>query len=434
MKLRPFELVLVVLFGALLFGALILLRTYKPAVEENVTKVGTVSIWGVLPQGVFDSMLREVSTADAGFNTVYYRYIPPEDFDSVFVNALADQKAPDLLLLPHDKLIEHRSRLQPISYESYPLRTFRSTYIDGAEIFAMSDGLYGLPVAVDPLLMYWNRDIFATNGLITAPLTWEAVVADIVPTLTVRDYNRNIKLASIAMGEYGNIKNAFPILSMLLLQGGSVLVTESKKQYQVRLDEIAGQNSSARPFANAAAFYTNFSNTNNTLYSWNRSLRLDKEMFLSEDLALYFGYASEGIDIATKNPNLNFDVAEVPQGAAATVKRTYGQFYAFVIPSAAPNKAGAQAAMQKLASSENTKKLVDGYNLAPVYRTLVAEGSADVYGRIAYQSAIYTQGWLNPDTEKVDEVWGKMLDDINANRSDINAAASDAVNRLRQIY
>jgi len=434
MKLRPFELVLVVVFGTLLFGALILLRNYKAPVDENVSQVGSVSIWGVLPAETFDAMLNDVRTKDAGLNAVYYRYIPPEEFDSVFVNALADQKAPDLLLLPHDKLVLHRSRLQAISYESFPLSSFRSTYVDGAEIFALSDGIYGLPVVVDPLVMFWNRDIFATNGFITAPQTWEEVVADIVPSVTIRDYSRNIQLAGLAMGEYTNIKNAFPILSLLLLQGGSAMVTENQTQYQVRLNEMIGQSGSAQPLSMAATFYTNFSNTNNTLYSWNRALRLDKDMFLSEDLALYFGYASEGADISTKNPNLSFDIAEVPQGAAATVKRTFGQFYAFVIPKAALNKAGAQLVRQKLASSENTKKLADGYGMAPVHRSLVAQGSTDVYGRIAYQSAVYARGWLNPDTEKLADVFGKMLNDINANRSDINAAANDAVNRIRKSY
>ena len=434
MKLRPFELVLVVVFGVLMFVALILLRAYEPAPDENVTEVGVVAIWGDVPAEVFDSVLREVRTADPGFNSVTYKYFPPENFDTAFVNALADQTPPDLLFMSQERLVKHRVRLQPLSYETFPLRDFRTTYIDGAEVFALADGLYGMPVAVDPLVLFWNRDIFARGGLIVAPKTWEEVVANTVPTLTVRDFSRNIQTAGIAMGEYRNIKNAFPIISLLAIQGGSALVTEARGTYQVSLNQLPGEVTAAQPFTNAAAFFTNFSNTGNTLYSWNRALRLDRDMFLSEDLAMYFGFASEGRDLAAKNPNLSFDIAEVPQGETASVRRTYGKFYAFTIPKASINKNGAYAVMLRLAAPETAKQLSDGYNFAPANRSLLIAGSNDVYGRIAYTSAPYARGWLNPDATVFGDIMTQMLDDINANRRDISSAANDAVNRAQQAY
>ena len=434
MKLRPFELVLVVVFGVLMFVALILLRAYEAPPDENVTVVGAVAIWGDVPAEAFDSVLRKVRAADPGFNGVTYKYFPPEDFDTAFVNALADQTPPDLLFMSQERLIKHRARLQPLSYETFPLRDFRSTYIDGAEVFALADGLYGVPVAVDPLVLFWNRDIFARGGLIVAPKTWEEVVADTVPTLTVRDFSRNIQTAGIAMGEYRNIKNAFPIISLLAIQGGSALVTEARGTYQVGLNQLPGTVTAAQPFTNAAAFFTNFSNTGNTLYSWNRALRLDRDMFLSEDLAMYFGFASEGRDLAAKNPNLSFDIAEVPQGETASVRRTYGKFYAFTIPKAAINKNGAYAVMLRMSAAEQAKQLSDELNFAPANRSLLIAGSNDVYGRIAYTSAPYARGWLNPDATVFGDILMQMLDDINANRRDIGSAANDAVNRTQQAY
>ena len=212
MKLRPFELALIVVFGTLFVVALILLRTYEAPPEENETAIGSITIWGTLPPAGFEEMLKKIKQVDQGFNNVTYRYIPTEDFDDTFVNALADQKSPDLLLLTHDRLVKHRTRLQSLSYEVVPIRDYRTTYIDGAEIFALEDGVYAFPVAVDPLVMYWNRDIFADKGVLAAPQTWEVLVAETVPTFTERDFNRSIVQASVAMGEYRNIQNAFPVL------------------------------------------------------------------------------------------------------------------------------------------------------------------------------------------------------------------------------
>lgn len=434
MKLRPFELVLIVVFGTLFIGALVLLRTYEAPPDKGASNLSTpVEIWGDLPPEAFNSLIRNISDTDEAFSKVTYRYIPPENFDKFFVNALADQKAPDLILIAHEKLVEHRSRLQAIPYESFPVRDFRTLYVDGAEIFALSDGLYGYPVMVDPLLMYWNRNMFSTNGLLSAPTTWEALVGETVPALVLRDFNRNIQKAAVALGEYSNVRNAFPVLSTLLLQGGSALVTETNNFYKIRLDEQLSQ-SVAKPFANAATFYTNFSNTTNTLYSWNRSLSLDRDMFLREDLAIYFGFASEGKDLESKNPNLTFDVAVVPQGAAATVKRTYARFYALALPKAAKNKTSSLTAMQVIGGAANSKVLADGYNMTPVHRITLQQGSNDVYGRVAYASTAYARGWLNPDLVQVDSVLIKMLEDISANRRSITSAVSDTMGRIQQIY
>ncbi len=434
MKLRPFELALVVVFGTLFFLALILLRTYTPEADPNASSLEAgVSIWGTVPEAAFLDVLKQISVTDPNYKNVTYRYISPEKFDNVFVNALADQTAPDLLFLAHESLVEHRNRLQSINYDSFPMRDFRSLYIDGAEIFALSDGIYALPVAVDPLVMYWNRDMFANNGLLKAPTTWEEVVNQIVPTLTVTDSYRSITRSALAMGDYSNIKNAFPVLSLLLLQGGSGLVGESNNFYQVRLNESVGQGS-AQPFVNVATFFTNFNNINNTLYSWNVSLRPDIEMFLSEDLAIYFGLASEARSIAARNPNLSFDVAEVPQGATASVKRNYGIFYGLAIPKASKNKAGAALVLQNLSGEGNAVKLANLSGFAPVHRTSLVSGSNDLYGRVAYASAIYSRGWLNPDRDRLDSILQQMLSSINANRNNISSATADAVTRISQIY
>lgn len=432
MKLRPFELSLVVGFAILMFVALFLLKTYEPTPDSEVVGLGSsVVIWGTLPADVFSSILTELGEKDDAYRAISYRYIPPEDFDTTFVNALADQTPPDLLFMSHEKLVEHRNRLQAIPYESFPERDFRDTYIDGAGIFMLQDGVYAFPVGVDPLVMYWNRNIFSDNGLLKAPSTWEEIVSEINPKITTRNFNRNIELSAIAMGEYTNVKNSFSVISMLLAQGGSQFVTEREKQYQINLDSSVN---GTQPLTNSLLFYTNFSNVNNTQYSWNRSLSLDRDMFVSEDLALYFGYGSEGKDLEAKNPNLTFDIAEVPQGVNTTNKRTYGNFYGFFIPKASKNKQGAITTANLLSGVEYAKRITEAYNIAPVNRQLLSAGSNDIYGRIIYKSAPNARGWLNPDRNKFDEIFSKAISDVSSNRTDVSGATGDTVTRLRQLY
>lgn len=434
MKLRPFELTLVIIFVVLMILTLFVMSNYKAPVDDNVTSIGgSIDIWGTLPGEKITEVIYSLSLTNPGYQSVSYRYIAPAQFNQVFVNALADGNGPDLIFIPHEFLVKNRSKIEPIQPDTFPVSNFRSTYIDGAEIFARNDGIYGFPIAVDPLVLFWNRDSFATKNLLVAPATWEEVVGEVVPKLTVRDSSRNIKSSALSMGTYRNIKNAFPLISTLLLQGGSSLVTEEGKIYKVMLDEAPGV-AYSKPFTTAMTFYTNFSSVSNTLYSWNRSLGEDKDLFLREELAMYFGFASEARDIEAKNPNLNFDIAEVPQGAGATVRRTYGRFYSLMIPRSVKNRVGAFAVMQELGSQANSKLISDAYNLTPVHRASLLAGSRDIYGQVAYNSASIARGWLNPDLEKTDQILTELLDSVSANRSEISAATSDASKRIEYSY
>ncbi len=435
MKLRPFELALVVGFGILMVASLIILRSWKPEPKETVVLLnGAVTIWGTIPEESFNTVIREIANTQPAYDSVSYFYISPETFDETFINALADGVGPDLLLLSHESLVKHRSRIEAVPYESFPARDFRSLYVDGAEIFALSDGIYGYPILVDPLMMYWNRDLFAFSNLINPPASWEELVSDVVPVLTTRDFERNITQSSLAMGEYKNVKNAFSIISMLLLQGGSAMVTENNQNYEIKLDQSLANDSSKRPFTTAMTFYTSFNTVSNSLYSWNRSLSLDRDQFLQDRLAIYFGFGSEARELESGNPNLSFDIAPVPQSASATVKRTYARFYGLMVPRFAQNKIGAYAVRQELSSQANTKKLADAYNLAPTYRSSLTAGSNDIYGRVIYDSVPHARGWLNPDRVQTDSVLERMLEDVSSNRSEVSYAARDVVGRLEQVY
>jgi ABC-type glycerol-3-phosphate transport system substrate-binding protein len=66
---------------------------------------------------------------------------------------------------------------------------------------------------------------------------------------------------------------------------------------------------------------------------------MSKSLFLSGSLATYFGFASEYYDLKNKNPNLDFDVAPLPQAKGERRAATYGKMYGFSIVHTTPNPA-----------------------------------------------------------------------------------------------
>jgi ABC-type glycerol-3-phosphate transport system substrate-binding protein len=434
MKLRPFELILALGFGIMAIIAMILMATYQPRSKATPTLVtGTVVVWGVVDRQAIYAVLEPLAREDISFRNVSYVQKSPDTIDSELITALADGVGPDVIILPHEKLIQYRPRLQPFTYNEFPLPDFKNLYIDGAEIYAMSDGVYALPVVVDPIILYSNRDILSTYNFTNPPTTWEGLVNEYIPTLVQRNFNREIIRSPLAFGEFRNVQNAFPVVSTLLLQRGSLLVTEGiAGRYEIRLNQTRDGDSTA--LARAIEFYTNFANPSNALYSWNRSLPLDRNAFVSEDLVFYFGRASEARGIAQQNPNLNFTTSEVPQGANASIKRTYGTFYGLAMLRSSQNKYGARVVMQVLSSDKAQSILAESTGMAPVSRLLIAQGSNDRFGRVAYTSSLYSRGWWSPSLQQTESVFQQAIEDVLANRARPSGAANDIIDRLSNVY
>jgi ABC-type glycerol-3-phosphate transport system substrate-binding protein len=429
-NLRPFQIVLLAIFAFLAVIALIFLSLFQAQRSQEEKAYGNkVEIWGTLSSDAFKTELQEVTKSDKAFNVVSYRQFDAATFKDQLVNAIAENRSPDLIVLPSEDLVSLRAKLYAIPYESFSERDFRDAFVDGAEIYARQDGVYGIPFAVDPLLMFWNRDLFASNGLSQAPRTWEEIVSDVVPRLTRRDTSRNVLQSAVAFGEFRNVLHAKETLLLLSLQTGSKMVTEEKDRYVVALNDPIVEGSRA-PLEATAQFYTDFSNVNSPLYSWNRALPKDKDAFIAGDLGIYFGLGSEAADIEQKNPNLNFDVSMVPQGANATALRTYGDFYAFAIPKASKNAKGAYAVARILSNAQNGQSLSAKLFMASVRRENLSANEQNPYRKIMLQSALISRAWLDPGTEKSDAVFMQMIEDIVSNRARISEAVSDAVDRL----
>lgn len=434
MNIRPFQIALLAGFAILAILSIFLVKIYKPTTTVSDWFYGErVVVWGSVDTNIFKNIQNQIKSVDPEFDSIEYYYVDPREFDNELVNAIAEGRSPDLIFLRSDALVKHRAKLLPIPYDSLPLRDFKDTYVDAGEIFALPEGIYALPFMIDPLVMYWNRDLLATAGFAQPPTTWESVVANYVPALTTKDNSRNILQSAIAFGEYRNVKNAKDMIMALAMQSGSSLVTVNERGYSVDLDKA--QASGERPPLTASVeFYTDFSNANSPLYTWNRAQPVDENAFVSEDLAIYFGKGSEAENIAGKNPNLNFDVAMIPQGAAATVKRTSADVYGLAIPRGAFNAQGAYAAARTLSSAENSRLFAQAIGMSSAHRSVINEGDSNPLRQVILRSALVSRSWLDPEVTKSNAIFQALVEDVVSSRNRVSSAVSDAVRKLSFEY
>ncbi|MEX0917081.1 MAG: extracellular solute-binding protein [Candidatus Paceibacterota bacterium] len=392
-------------------------------------RAGPVEIWGTAPRGVMNEIIGDLRRTRDDFDSVEYVEKNPATYYQEFVEALASGTGPDLFMLDQDEILQHENKAVLIPYDNYPQRDFRNTFIQEGELYATTKGIIALPFSVDPLVMYWNRTLFQSAGIANPPEFWDEFLT-LAPRLTQRDQAFNIIKSAVALGEYQNVRHAKEILTTLLFQAGTPIINSN---LEVVLDEQFSF--STKPSHAALRFYTEFADPVRDAYSWNRALPESRQAFISGDLAVYFGFASELEGIRNANPNLNFDVAFLPQSRDSGERLTFGSMRALAISRQSENPGGALVVAEVLTSPEVLARYEEFSGLPPVRRDMLAQKTGIAHKDTFYDSALVAQAWLDPNPITTDTIFKDMVESVLSGSlriSDaVRTADSELANTLR---
>jgi len=379
----------------------------------------------------FNNLINAAPTLrDNTVSTIEYVEKSRETFDTEFTEALALGNGPDLVIIDQSKVWKQKNKLLPIPYSSISQKDFSAIFIEEGELFYGAEGIYALPLVVDPLVLYWNRDLFSKAAIALPPSFWDEIY-NYAQKLTEKDNAGNIIKSAIALGESKNIPNSKDILALLMLQAGTPITSLASSGLRAELT-----NSFNLPIAPARAaldFYTQFSNPAKTFYSWNRSLRSAEASFASGDSAMYIGFASEWRNILAKNPTLNMSMAPIPQSRISNKAITFGRLSAVAVAKSSKNPPAALKTALALVSKDTALALSNVLILPPARRDLLSARPVDLAQGIFYDSAIQSRGWIDPDAEKTREIFNTMIESVTSGRARSNEAlgtAQDQINVL----
>jgi multiple sugar transport system substrate-binding protein len=432
-NLSVFQIILLVGSGIIIVIGVLLFAFSK---SRSSQEVGIVVMWGTLPNEEFIKLYEYLQSEKRIEQTVDYKYIEPAQFDNVFTTALAEGIGPDLILITDDKLVKHEKKIFQVSYEVYTERFFKDTFIEAGEIFTDEKGVFAFPFLVDPIVMYWNRASFTEKGLSQPPKYWDELLT-LAPKLIETEPDLSIKKSAVAMGEYGNVNNAKSLITTLLMQAGNRIITRNITNesgmplFSVILDDKLDY--AVSPSQAAVNFYTQFANPSRTVYSWNRSLSNSLDSFVTGDVAMYFGFASEFSTIRQKNPNLNFDVAVIPQSRSGT-RATYGRTLAIAIPKTTPNVERAFAFIRNLTDRDVISFVSDSLFLPPVRRDLLSVRPGNAFMQTFHDSALISKNVYDFNPEETDAIFKRMIESVVSGRMTTSEAvlrASGEIDLLR---
>jgi ABC-type glycerol-3-phosphate transport system substrate-binding protein len=431
--MSKFKIAVMVIFSVSIVIGLILFAMAKGGVGGSDS--ADLLVWGTVSEEAFTAGYNSSSIKDNKGIHVSYVYKNPADFERDFIEALADSTGPDIIVVREDFIYKNRNKILAIPYKTYSARDFKDRFVEESELLLVKDGVMGLPLVIDPLVMYWNRDIFSNNQITQPPKYWDEFTVDnngvsLVSKITKKDSNANVLVSTVALGEWKNIVNAKEILSTFLLQAGTPITL---RQDDDKVESVLNEsfNYPVQPSLSAVNFYTQFSNPTSATYTWNRSLPNSLNMFLAGNLATYIGFASEVFNIQQKNSNLNFDVTTMPQIRGYNKKLVFGHMYSMSIVKQSKQSLGAYNLIVSMTEPTSVKAIEAITGLPPVRRDLLSDRPTNPSRVVFYDSAIISHAWIDPDSTASSNTFKDMIESITGGRARTLEALSKADNEIR---
>lgn len=299
--------------------------------EQKAIKSTTLEYWTVYDDvGAINSAVEKFRLYRP-YATINVRQYKPEEIYERLVEALAEDKGPDIISVPVRQLPFYRSKLatMPSSVVDGIVET-RKTVTGGTETTislrtvvmpnalsidreffqtvkkdaVVDDDVYGLPLSLDSLVIYYNKDILDRSGVPEPPKNWIEFQEAVRKTTKFNKETGNLVQSGAALGSAKNINNFDDIFYVLLKQSGVTL-----GQGGFVWSGVKNEN----PLYNVLDFYTDFANPTRDTYTWDEQQEMALDRFIKGGVAFFFGYNYHYNLIKAQGANLNFDVLPLIQ-------------------------------------------------------------------------------------------------------------------------
>jgi len=286
---------------SLLFLALVLLSGCgEPATTPYTVRL---EVWGVFDDSeVLRDIFNDYKKLNPYVKEISYRKLSPETYKADLLDALASGNGPDIFMVRNAWQEAFDDKVVPAPGPLVSLKEVQDAFVDVvAQDFVTPDGtVLALPLSVDSLALYYNKDLFNAAGITAPPATWEELLALVQPLTTIDLYG-NITRAAASLGTGDNINRSADLLLTLMLQQGETLSR----------DGFSGSAGAGQAFG----FYHQFAKLDSPYYTWSPREHYSIDAFVEGTLAMTVNYSYHYATFRQKNAKLNFAVAPLPQFA-----------------------------------------------------------------------------------------------------------------------
>ncbi len=418
-----------------------------------------LEVWGLFDdQDAYADIFEEYIKINPNIKRINYRKFTPDTYRDDLLEALAAGQGPDIFLINNTWLPSFQDKLVPASPELISEKLFRENFVDvvAQDFLSQVDEqtyAFAMPLSVDSLALYYNKDLLNEAGISAPPSSWEEFMDDI-KLLTRIESGGEIGQAGAALGTAYNINRSTDLLSLLMLQNGTQMVDLNKKT--VTFNQDSGEN--------ALLFYTQFSDSSSSVYTWNPRMHYSLDSFSEGKTAMMFNYSWHVPTIRSKSPKLNFSVSEIPQFSDGT-KINYANYWGYGVSKITGQKTDersgtpiSEETRQKEAwlflkwLTVNRSFIADfgkesmnasQFDAASQYvsdnwkpaarRDLVEKQKNEVELGVFAQQNLFARSWYQKDPLAIESIMAEMIDQVNRGGLNVSQALNSAAKRINQL-
>lgn len=426
-----------ILIGSGVFAALLAILIFSgrlPIGSSGANNpVGDVSMWGVFPDSEMSDVIQPFN-AKAKTYRINYKYVSSVDFEKKLVEALASGVGPDVILVPYQIILSQQSRIAPYPASSFSETAYKNTYINGASVFWTPSGALALPVATEPMVLFFNRTLFAKHGVLLPPTYWDELTT-MVPKLTVEDGNGNFLESGISLGTF-TVPYMKDIVMAIVTQFKQTPVlanynNDGTVSYNFLANTPITETAQVQPLSMIMRFITEFSDQTKTTYSWNQFSGNAVDAFVAEKLAMYIGYAGELPVLRSQNPKMDIEMSFLPQ------YRDYGTFstgirlYGIATMRQAKNPSGAYAVEYAFSGLDWSPQIASIVGAIPASTSYL---NTPGLNEVLKNSLLISHGWYDINSQSSSDFMSQMFGSITSGVQGVNEAVGDFVSRMSDVY
>ncbi|MBU4332339.1 extracellular solute-binding protein [Patescibacteria group bacterium] len=383
--------------------------------------------------------------------SIAYKKLRYEEYEQVLLEAWAEDQGPDIFSIPVTWLRKYQSKIAPMpeSTRVPELRVSGSSWKPTEEIITpitpgptpndlktkwvptvyedviIENEIWGLPLGIDTLVLFYNQDLLDKAKIAFPPKTWTEF-KDQVKKLTLIDEQSNIVQAGAPLGTAANVTRNTDILSLLMLQNGVEMPNFSSPS---KFD------SSYFPGQEALRFYLSFADPAKEVYTWNEEMPNSLDAFIAGKVAFFFGYSYHLPIVQARAPKLNFQITPVPQITSGMNDINHANYWIEVVAKKSPHQNEAWNFVQFASSQGQVLSYLQAAKKPTALRALIAEQEKDYDIQAFVAGVLTTKNWYHgKDFNRVEEIFKEMITNVHQGSATIPKAIDFAAKQVGVTY
>ncbi|PKL72168.1 hypothetical protein CVV26_02760 [Candidatus Kuenenbacteria bacterium HGW-Kuenenbacteria-1] len=418
-----------------------------------------LNYWRVLDnetdaQDDFTEIINNYKAIHPNINIIYKK-LRYKEYEEELLNAWAEDRGPDIFSIHNTWVGKYKNKILPMpkeliipqtivtgTFKKEPkiiiqpkatpsLKEFKNKFVDVVYKDVIKEGqVYGLPLSIDSLVLYYNKDILNSARIPLPPTTWSEFI-EMIPKITIIDKENNIIQAGVALGTAQNITNATDILSLLMMQNGTQMIDENNRatfnlSSQTQKDIIPGEQ--------ALTFYTDFANPTKETYTWNEQMPEALDLFIQGKSAFYFGYSADLFSIQNQAPKLNFSIAPMLQ-IEGNSEINYANYWLETVSKKTEHSNEAWDFILFATQEEQAKLYLEKTKKPTALKNLIKKQMEDYDLSIFVNQILTAQSWYRGNVgDLIKKIFNELIEGTLRGDGEIQKLLNTAVEKINQTF